>query len=399
MKIVLAYSGGLDTSVAIKWLQEQDHEVVTFTAEIGQNENLNKIKEKAENLGATAYALDLREEFVEDYVSPAIRANALYEGIYPLATALARPLIAKYLVEIAKKENASAVAHGCTGKGNDKVRFDVTINALDENLKIISPMVEWGMSRDEEIKYAKEHNIPVKSTSKSPYSIDENLWGRSAECGILEHPECEPPEDAYEWTTKPENAPDKAEYMEIGYEKGIPVSINSENLNKIQLVVNLNKIAGKHGIGRLDCMEDRIVGLKSREIYEAPAAVLLINAHNDLQKYVSTIHENLFRKMVEDKWAYMVYAGLWMDPLRKELEAFINSANEKVTGNVRVKLYKGNFMIVGRESKNGLYDLNLATYDKGSLFNERASDGFIELWGLQSRMFNKIHGEMMKNQK
>ncbi len=391
MKVVLAYSGGLDTSVAIKWLQDKGHEVVTFTAEIGQNEDLSKIKEKAENLGAKAYALDLREEFVKDYVFPAIKANAMYEGVYPLATALARPLIAKYLVEIAKKEKAGAVSHGCTGKGNDKVRFEVTINALSENLKIISPMVEWGMSREEEIEYAKEHNIPVKSTKKSPYSTDENLWGRSAECGILEHPECEPPEDAFEWTANPETSPEKPEYVEIEFKNGVPVALNGKKLNGIQLIENLNKIAGSHGIGRLDHMEDRIVGLKSREIYEAPAAVVLINAHNDLQKYVSTINENLFRKTVEEKWSYMVYAGLWMDPLRAELEAFTNAANEKVSGKVRVKLYKGNFRIVGRESENALYNLNLATYDKGSLFNEHASEGFIELWGLQSRIYNKIH--------
>lgn len=391
MKVVLAYSGGLDTSVAIKWLQDEGHEVVTFTAEIGQNENLNKIKEKAEALGAKAHAFDLREEFVNDYVSIAIKANAVYQGVYPLATALARPLIAKHLVKIAKKENADAVSHGCTGKGNDKVRFDVTINALNENLKIISPIVEWGMSRDEEINYAKEHGIRVKSTSESPYSIDENLWGRSAECGILEHPGREPPEDAYEWTTKPENAPEKPEYLEIEFENGIPTALNNEKLNKIELIEKLNKIAGRHGIGRMDHVEDRIVGLKSREIYEAPAALVLIKSHEDLQKYVSTIHENLFRKNIEDKWAYMVYAGLWTDPLREELEAFIDKANEKVTGKVRVKLYKGNPVIVGRESDNALYDLNLATYDKGDLFNQKSSEGFIELWGLQSRMFNKIH--------
>ncbi|PKP54466.1 MAG: argininosuccinate synthase [Candidatus Altiarchaeales archaeon HGW-Altiarchaeales-3] len=391
MKVVLAYSGGLDTSVAIKWLQDQGHEVVTFTAELGQNENLIEIKKKAEKLGAIAYAIDLRDEFVKNYVFPAIKANALYEGVYPLATALARPLIAKHLVEIARKEKADAVSHGCTGKGNDKVRFEVTINALCENLKIISPIVEWGMTRDEEINYAKENNIPVKSTSESPYSIDENLWGRSCECGILEHPEEEPPEDAYEWTTNPENAPEKPEYIEVVFEKGIPTALNGEKLNGVRLIENLNKIAGAHGIGRLDHVEDRIVGLKSREIYEAPAAVLLITAHEDLQKYVSTIHENLFRKMVENKWTYMVYAGLWMDPIRLELEAFINVGNERVTGKVRVKLYRGSFRIVGRESDNGIYDLNLATYDKGDLFNQKASEGFIELWGLQSRIYNRIH--------
>ena len=390
MKVVLAYSGGLDTSVAIKWLQDKGYDVVTFTAELGQDEDLAAIKNKAKSLGAKAYTMDLKDEFVENYVLPAIKANAVYEGSYPLATALARPLIAKYLVEIAEKENAEFVSHGCTGKGNDKVRFDVTINSLNENLKILSPVVEWGMSREQEIEYARQHGIEVPVTRSSPYSIDQNLWGRSAECGILEKPDVEPPEDAFGWTTSPQEAPDKPEYIDVGFESGIPVSLNGDDMGAVELIENLNKTAGKHGVGRIDHVEDRVVGLKSREIYEAPAAVSLITAHSDLQKYVCTSRENLFRPQIENEWSYLVYAGLWMDPLRRSLDMFINGVNEAVTGSVRLKLYKGSVRVAGRKSDYALYDLNLATYDKGDIFNQGASEGFIELWGLQSRMVNRV---------
>ncbi|ODS35678.1 MAG: argininosuccinate synthase [Candidatus Altiarchaeales archaeon WOR_SM1_86-2] len=390
MKVVLAYSGGLDTSVAIKWLQDKGHDVVTFTAELGQNENLGEIKKKAESIGAKSYIKDLRREFVNDYVFPAIKANALYEGVYPLGTALARPLIAKHLVKIAEKENASAVAHGCTGKGNDKVRFEVTIKALNENLNIISPMVELGLSREEEIEYAKKHGIPVPVKKESPYSVDENLWGRSVECGILEHPEEEPPEDAFEWTSGIENTPDKAERIEIEFKSGVPSKLNNDAMDGVSLVSKLNEIAGKHGVGRLDHMEDRIIGLKTREVYEAPAAVVLLSAHNDLQKLCLTANENLFREVVERKWAYLAYSGLWMDPLREDLQAFIDKVNEKVTGSVKIKLHKGSCRVVGRKSENAIYDLNLATYGKKDVFDQKASDGFTELWGLQSRIARKI---------
>jgi len=392
MKVVLAYSGGLDTSVMVKWLQDRGDEVVTFTGDIGQNEDLGEIKKKAEKLNAKAYVLDLREEFVKDYVFKAIKANALYEGVYPIATSLARPLIAKYLVEIAEKENADAIAHGCTGKGNDKVRFDIAIKSLNEKLKVVSPAVEWSFDRKEEMDYAKKHGIQV---SKKIYSVDQNLYGRSIECGVLENPAEEPPEDVFEWTKNPVDAPDEPEYLEIEFDKGIPVKLNGKEYSGVELIAKVNEIAGKHGIGRIDHVEDRIVGLKSREIYESPAGITLISAHDDLEKYVCTIHENLFRKMVEDKWTFLVYSGLWTDPLREDLEGFIDSINRRVSGSVRVKLFKGALRIVGRSSDYGLYDRNLATYDKGSLFDQKSSNGFIELWGLQSRIYNKI----IKNKK
>ena len=390
MKIILAYSGGLDTSIAIQWLQEKGYEIVTFTAELGQKEDLKKIKEQAERLGAKPYVLDLREEFTKDYVFPSIKANALYEGAYPLATALSRPLIAKHLVKIAEKENASVVAHGCTGKGNDRVRFDVTIKALNENLDIVFPAVEQGLSREEGIKFAKEHGIEIEETI---YSIDQNLWGRSIECGILECPNEEPPADVFEWTTQPENAPDKPEYMEIGFKNGIPTQLNGVEMDGVDLIETLNKVAGANGIGRIDHMEDRIIGLKTREVYEAPAAVVLLNAHEDLEKYVCTTSENMFRTSIEQKWAYLAYSGLWLDPLREDLEAFIDKINEKITGTVRVKLYKGLSIVVGRTSENAIYDQNLATYGGESTFDERTSEGFTELWGLQSRIANKIRNK------
>lgn len=392
MKVVLAYSGGLDTSVMVKWLQDRGDEVVTFTADIGQNEDLDEIKKKAEKLNAKAYVSDLKEEFVNDYVFKAVKANALYEGVYPVATSLARPLIAKYLVEVAEKEGADAIAHGCTGKGNDKVRFDITIKSLNEKLKIVSPAVEWSLDRNEEMEYAKKHGIKV---SKKIYSTDQNLYGRSIECGVLENPEEEPPEDVFEWTADPKDAPDDPEYLEIDFKKGIPVKLNGKKYAGADLILKVNEIAGKHGIGRIDHVEDRIVGLKSREIYESPAGVTLISAHEDLEKYVCTIHENLFRNMVEDKWTFLAYSGLWMDPLREDLEKFIDSINSRVSGKVRVKLFKGALRVVGRSSDYALYNKNLATYDKGSLFDQSSSNGFIELWGLQSRVYNKI----MKNKK
>ncbi len=393
MKIILAYSGGLDTSLAIRWLQEKGYEVVTFTAELGQKEDLEQIKEQVKRLDAKPYVLDLREEFIKDYVFPSIKANALYEGAYPLGTALSRPLIAKHLVKIAEKENATVVAHGCTGKGNDRVRFDVTIKALNENLKIVFPAVEQGLSREEGIKFAKEHGIEIEETL---YSIDQNLWGRSIECGVLEDPEKEPPADAFKWTTQPENAPDKPKYLEIEFENGIPTQLNGVEMGGVDLIETLNKVAGANGIGRIDHMEDRIIGLKTREVYEAPAAVVLLKAHEDLEKYVCTINENLFRGFVEQKWAYLAYSGLWLDPLREDLESFIDKINEKVTGTVRMKLYKGLSMVVGRKSKNAIYDQNLATYGKESTFDEKTSEGFTELWGLQSRIANKIRNRKLE---
>ena len=389
--VVLLYSGGLDTSVMLKWIQEKyECELISLTLSIGQRgKDFKKIEEKAKNLGVKKhYTIDANEEFIEDYVLPAIKANALYEGTYPLHSALSRPLLAKWAVDIAKKEGAAAIAHGCTGKGNDQVRITVTAYTLEPNIKVIQPVVEWGFSRKEETEYAIKHNIPIPKDSK--YSIDENLWGRSIECSDLEYPEMEPNEDAFEWTANPKNAPDEVEYVTIEFIKGVPVGINGEKMDTIKLIQKLNDIGGKHGIGRLDHLEDRIVGIKSREIYENPAAVLLIVAHKDLEKSVCTTQELAFKNMVDDKWANLIYSGLWVDPLKEDLDVLINKVNEKVNGEVRLKLYKGNAQIVGRKSDWALYDYNLATYEKKSTFNEKASAGFMELYGLQVKLANII---------
>lgn len=392
-KCVLLFSGGLDTSVMLKWIQENyDCEMVTLTLDVGQTtKDFNKIKETALKFGAKkAFVVDIKKEFADNYVAKAIKANALYEDAYPIGTAIARPLQSFWAVKIAKQENADCVAHGCSGKGNDQVRFDTALTTLNPEIKIIAPVREWNMTRDEEIEYAKENGIPIPNDYDNPYSIDENLWGRSIECGIIEHPDKEVPKEAMAWLTDPLNAPDKPEHVTIEFKKGVPVSMNSNKMELWQLIMKLNEIASKHGIGIIDHMEDRIVGLKSREFYEYPAATVILKAHKDLEKYVSTIHENLFKPMIDQKWAFMAYAGLWMDPLMKELNAFIDTMNNKVTGTVKLKLYKGNVYVVSRESKYALYDLNLATYDKGHIFNQAASSGFIELWGLQTKMFNVV---------
>ncbi|MGQ9719832.1 MAG: argininosuccinate synthase [Candidatus Jordarchaeum sp.] len=392
---ILLYSGGLDTSCMLKWLQENyNTDVITVTLNVGQSKEFREIEDKAKKLGAKKhYTIDAKEEFVKDYVFKAIKANALYQDAYPISSSLSRPLIAKWGVEIAKKEGAKGIAHGCTGKGNDQVRFSVTINTLAPDMKIIAPVVEWGMSRDEEIAYAEERDIPIPVTVKSPYSIDENLWGRSIECGVLEHPEVEPPNDAYLWTTSPEDAPDEPTYFEIGFEEGVPVSVNGVRMNGVDLILKIHELGCINGVGRIDHMEDRIVGLKSREVYECPAATILLKAHKDLEKLVCTRHENTFKKLVDEQWANLVYTGLWVEPLMGDLEAFIDSVNKKVTGTVRVKLYKGNATVVGRSSDYALYDENLATYDRKSTFNQLASLGFIELWGLQSRMAQVLKPE------
>jgi len=395
-KVVLAYSGGLDTSVMIKWIQENyEADVITLTVDVGQGKNLEAIERKALMLGAVKhYSVDAKHEFVVNYIFPAIKANALYEEKYPLSSALSRPLIASKLVEIANKEKASAVAHGCSGKGNDQVRFDITIKSLAPSLKIIAPVREWRLTRDEEIKFAKERGIPISLSSENPYSIDQNLWGRSIECGILEHPDCEPPEEVFEWTLPPEKCPDKPEYVTIEFEHGVPCALNEERVDPVSLIQKLNKIGGMHGIGRIDHIEDRVVGIKSREIYECPAATLLVEAHKDLEKMVLTFHEIAFKRYVDFQWAFLAYSGLWMDPLRNDLEAFIDKTQERVCGKVKLKLYKGNFRVVGRSSPNSLYDLKLATYDVKSTFNQSLACGFIELWGLQSRTFNVLRTKL-----
>ncbi len=391
-KIVLAYSGGLDTSVLIKWLQQKyDAGVITVTLDVGQKEDLEEIEEKAKNLGVlNHYSIDGRKEFVEDYVFAAIKANALYEGKYPVSTALSRPLIAKKLVEVAKTESATAIAHGCTGKGNDQVRIEVSLKALAPNLRIIAPVREWNMSRDAEIEFAITNKIPVPVDKKKPYSVDQNLWGRSAECGVLEQPEKEPPEDAYEWTLSPQESPDKPEYLTIGFESGVPTKINGRKMKGVALIETVNKIVGNHGIGRIDHIEDRLVGIKSREIYECPAATAIIESHKDLEKLVLTRHEVFFKQHVELEWTYLAYAGLWMDPLREDLDAFMDRTQLRVTGEVRLKLFKGNLQIVGRSSPNSLYDVDLATYNIETTFDQSCSAGFIELWGLPTKVVNAL---------
>jgi argininosuccinate synthase len=386
---VLAYSGGLDTSVMIKWLQEKyNAEVITATVNVGQPEDLAEVEEKANNLGVLKhYSIDAKEEFATDYIFPAIKANALYEGKYPISTTLSRPLIVAKMAEIAEKEGATALAHGCTGKGNDQVRFDISIGALAPDLKIIAPVREWNMTRDEEIEYAKVHGIPV-STAAKKYSIDQSIWGRSIECGVLEDASKEPPEDAFEWTTAPEKAPNAPEYVTIKFEAGVPVALNNEALAPLSLIEKLNKTAGKHGVGRIDHIEDRMVGIKSREIYECPAATVVIEAHKDLEKMVMTRHEVLFKQQIDAQWTFLAYAGLWLDPLREDLEAFINKSQENVNGEVRVKLYKGGLHVVGRSSPMSLYDKNLVNYNIKTGFNQAYSEGFIQLWGLQTRMHN-----------
>jgi argininosuccinate synthase len=375
----------------IKWLQEKYHaEVITVTVNVGQPENLAEAEEKANNLGVLKhYSIDAKDEFAKDYVFPAIKANALYEGKYPISTTLSRPLIVKKMVEIAEKHGATALAHGCTGKGNDQVRFDISIGALAPDLKIIAPVREWSMTRAEEIEYAKKHGIPV-STAAKKYSIDQSIWGRSIECGILEDASQEPPEDAYEWTISPEKAPNTPEYVTITFDAGVPVALNKKALAPLALIETLNKTAGKHGVGRIDHIEDRMIGIKSREIYECPAATVLIDAHKDLEKMVLTRHEVLFKQQIDAQWTFLAYAGLWLDPLKEDLDAFINKSQENVTGEVRVKLYKGKARIVGRSSPMSLYDQNLVNYNIKTGFNQAYSKGFIELWGLQTRMSNVL---------
>lgn len=391
-KAVLLYSGGLDTSVMVKWIQ--DHykaEVITVTIDLGQpGVDLAAVAKKAEKMGAEkAYVINAKQEFAEGYVAKAIKANALYQGKYPLSTAIGRPLLVKKAIEIAEKENADCIAHGSTGKGNDQVRFDCGIISLAPDLKIIAPVREWGMSRDEEIKYAEEHGIDVPTTIENPYSTDENLWGKSSECGVLEDPSIEPPKEVFNFVTLPELAPDIPEYVLLGFEKGVPVALNGKKMPLHELIIKLNDISAKHGVGIIDHMEDRVVGLKSREIYECPAATCILEAHKDLEKFVSTSHENQFKEIVDQKWAYMAYSGMWFDPLMDSLNAFTDKMNEKATGTVKLKLFKGNCIVVSRKSDYAIYDFKLATYDWGSLFNQGAAPGFIELWSLQSKVANQ----------
>ena len=391
-KVVLAYSGGLDTSVAIKWLKEKyDLDVITLTVDVGNERDFASIRSKALKVGASkAIVKDVRELFVDNFVFPALQADAVYEGQYPLATALSRPLIAKLLVELALEEGAPAVAHGCTGKGNDQVRFEVGVAALAPQLKIIAPAREWGMTREETIEYAQHYDIPIPITTASPYSIDENLWGRSTECGVLEDPWLEPPEDAFSWTRSPTDAPDEAAYIEIGFDKGIPVSINGNEMKSISLIQRLNEIAGSHGIGRIDVVENRLVGIKSREIYEAPAAVVLLEAHQALEALTLSKAQLRFKQIVALEYADLIYNGLWFSAQHQNLTAYVQSTQRFVSGTVRLKLFKGKYSVVGRKSPFSLYSHSLATYDKGDQFDQSAAAGFIHIWGLPVRTQSQI---------
>jgi len=386
-KVVLAYSGGLDTSVAIKWLKEKYNlDVIALTIDVGNERDFSATRQKALKVGAVkALVRDAKELFVNYFIFPALQADAIYEGQYPLATALSRPLMAKLLVDVALEEGASAVAHGCTGKGNDQVRFEVSISALSPNLKIIAPAREWGMTREETINYAQRYDIPVPITAASPYSIDENLWGKSTECGVLEDPWVEPPEEVFTWTKSPTETPDKPSYVEVGFEKGIPVTMDGKKIDGVSLIRRLNELAGGHGVGRIDHLENRLVGIKSREIYEAPAAVALLQAHQALEAITLSKEQLRFKQKVAMEYADLIYNGLWFTSLHQDLAVYVQSSQRCVTGTVRLKLFKGNCTVVGRKSPMSLYSYGLATYDKGDVFDQSASPGFIHIWGLPVR--------------
>ncbi|NBD16781.1 MAG: argininosuccinate synthase [Cyanobacteria bacterium] len=391
-KVVLAYSGGVDTSVCIPYLKQEwgVKEVITLAADLGQGEDLEPIKEKALTAGASVSLVkNAVERFVTDFAFPAIQANALYENRYPLSTALARPLISQMLVEVAHQQGADAVAHGCTGKGNDQVRFDVSIAALDPELKILAPAREWGMSREDAIAYGERFGLAAPVKKSSPYSIDQNLLGRSIEAGILEDPMAEPPEEVFSMTNAIENTPDEAEYLDIGFEKGIPVTINGIRYQPVTLMETLNQQIGHHGFGRIDMMENRVVGIKSREIYEAPALLALILAHRDLESLTLTADVTQYKRGIEDTYAQLIYRGLWYSPLKKALEGFIQQTQERVTGTVRLKLFKGNATIVGRQSDYSLYAEDLATYGAEDEFDHKAAEGFIYIWGMPVRVWSK----------
>ncbi|MBB6177171.1 argininosuccinate synthase [Anoxybacillus tengchongensis] len=397
-KVVLAYSGGLDTSVAIKWLQEQGYDVVACCLDVGEGKDLEFVKEKALKVGAVqSYMIDAKEEFANEYALVALQAHALYEGKYPLISALSRPLISKKLVEIAELEGAVAVAHGCTGKGNDQVRFEVSIQALNPNLKVIAPVREWKWSREEEIEYAKQHNIPIPIDLDSPFSIDQNLWGRSNECGILEDPWAAPPEEAYELTVALEHTPNEPDIIEIGFEQGIPKTINGKAYSLAEFILELNALAGKHGVGRIDHVENRLVGIKSREVYECPGAMTLIKAHKELEDLTLVKEVAHFKPIIEQKIAEVIYNGLWFSPLKDALVAFLKETQKNVTGVVRVKLFKGHAIVEGRKSPFSLYDEKLATYTAEDEFDHQAAVGFISLFGLPTKVYSIVNGEKKVN--
>jgi len=397
-RVLLLYSGGLDTSVMLKWIQDEyDAEVVALTVNLGQpGEDYEVVRGKALRLGAIdVHVHDAREEFAREYVLPAIKANANYGDGYPLFTALGRPLIAKLAVDYARRSGCDTIAHGCTGKGNDQVRIEGTVATLAPELKVIAPVRSWQMGRDEEIAYARRHGIPVKGgTESAPYSIDDNLWGRSSEGKWIEDLSHAPDDDVFQLVTLPEEAPDEAEVVRVTFEAGVPVALDGERLELVPLLERAAALGMRHGVGIVDHIEDRIVGLKVRDIYEVPAAAILLTAHRELERLCGTIHQNQFKPALDQRWAYLVYAGLWWEPLREDIEAYLEHVNRRVTGTIGLKLFKGSVRVVTRESPNAVYDAQLATFaESGGLFSQNASPGFIELWSLQSRMARRLHAD------
>ncbi|MFD2925143.1 argininosuccinate synthase [Halobacillus naozhouensis] len=392
-KVVLAYSGGLDTSISVKWIQEKyGYDVIALGLDVGEGKDLETIRQKALDVGAIkAIMVDAKELLAEGYLMPALKANALYEGKYPLSSALSRPLISKLLVEVAEQEGAVAVAHGCTGKGNDQVRFEVSIQALNPSLEIIAPVREWGMTRDEQIKYAEEKGIPVPVNLDNPFSIDANIWGRACEAGVLEDPWAEAPEAAYAWTNSVEKTPDTPDVIDIEFASGVPVALNGEQMDIVPLIEKLNDLGGMHGVGRIDHTENRLVGIKSREVYENPGAMILINAHKELEFLTLTREVSQYKATVDQQMAKMIYDGLWYSPLQPALQAFVEETQKVVTGTVKVKLFKGHHTVIGKKSPLSLYNDELSTYSKHDAFDHDAAVGFIKLWGLPTKVHADVH--------
>ncbi|MDR0922542.1 MAG: argininosuccinate synthase [Lactobacillales bacterium] len=398
-KVVLAYSGGLDTSVAIKWLADMDYDVYAVCLDVGEGRDLDFIKKKALNVGAVeSFVIDAKEEFATQYVATALKGNLFYENKYPLVSALSRPLISKKLVEVAKKIDADAIAHGCTGKGNDQVRFEVAINALAPGLEVIAPVRDWKWSREEEIQYAMDNGIPIPADLDNPYSIDMNLWGRAIEAGILENPWEVCPEDAFEMTNSIEDAPEIPEFIELTFEKGLPIALDGKKLPLHELIKEVNILAGKHGIGRIDHIENRLVGIKSREVYECPGAVVLLKAHKDLEDLTFIRETSHFKPIIENELSNLIYNALWFNPATQALQAYLDATQEVVNGVVRVKLYKGNAIPEGRKSENSLYDENLATYTSADEFDQDAAVGFIKLWGLPTKVNSQVQDSLAKKE-
>lgn len=394
-KVILAYSGGLDTSVSVKWLVDEGYDVIACCLDVGEGRDTESIRQKALQVGASeSYAIDAREEFAQDFALIALQGNTFYENSYPLVSALSRPLISKKLVELAHETNATTIAHGCTGKGNDQVRFEVAIAALDPNLKVIAPVREWKWSREEEIAYAAEKGVPIPADLDNPYSIDQNIWGRACECGILEDPWAAPPKGAYDITKELEDTPDQADIVQITFDKGVPVALDGKEMNLSTLIAELNALAGNHGIGRIDHIENRLVGIKSREVYECPGAMTLMTAHKELEDLVFVRELAHFKPIIEQQLAQVIYNGLWFNPLTDALIAFLKSTQVYVNGVVRVKLFKGNIIVEGRKSENSLYDENLATYTSADTFDQDAAIGFIKLWGLPTKVHAEIQAKL-----